>query len=385
VDPYRLFFPLGLIYAVAGAALWSAAALGGLSYPAELHRMLMIQGFEQSFVAGFLLTAIPGLTHAEKARPAEVTAALGPLALFGVLAVAGATLWAHLAWMTSLATLAFAALRRVPRAAQPPPVEFAFVGLGLAFGLVAGVGLALEAAGEAPFVAPRFAERLLSLGMVLSLVLGVGGLLVPTFTGMRDPLAIPFIARAHQRGPRFAFYLLPIAALIGAFLLEASGRAGAGALTRALGGSAMLLFVWKLPRGPGRRDLSAFAMWGAGLFTLAGLWALVFFPAQPMAGLHVLFIGGFGLLTFAIGTRVIVAHGRHGLVAEPRVFGPLAAAGVAGALILRLAAEHFGAHAIALYGWAGAAWVFAWLAWAAGALPRIVRVNAAPAGPTLAP
>ncbi len=376
IEPYRLFFPLGVIYAIAGAALWIAAAAGWLPYPAELHRMLMIEGFEQAFVAGFLLTAIPGLTHSEKARPAETAAVLGALALFGVLAVAGLAAWAHVAFAASVAVLAGAALRRLPRATLAPPVEFAFVALGLAFGLAGALWLALQAMGRAPVPAPRFAEHLLSLGMVLSLVLGVGGLLVPTFSGVRDPLVIPFIAAPHERPPRFVFYGVVIAALIAAFVLEAAGHPAAGALVRALAGSSILLLVWKLASGPGRRDLSAFAMWGAGVCVLAGLWLLVLLPGRPMAGLHVVFIGGFGLLTFAIGTRVVVAHGRHGLAAEPRVFGPLAAAGVAGAFLVRLAAERFGAHAFLLYGIAGALWSAAWILWGIGALPRIVRVNA---------
>lgn len=378
VEPYRLFFPLGVVYAVAGAALWTASAFGWLPYPAALHRMLMIEGFELAFVAGFLLTAIPGLTHSEKARPAEVAAGLGTLALFGVLTVAGLHAWAHAAAAATLLVLVIAALRRLPKATLAPPVEFVFIALGLCFGLAGTVVLALDPAGQMLPHLPRFGDRLLSLGMVLSLVLGVGGLLVPTFSGMRDPLEIPLIARPHERGPRFVFYAAVMVALVAAFALEIAGLALAGALVRALAGTAILLMVWKLPRGPGRGDLSAYAMWGAGVMTLLGLWLLVIWPARPMAGLHVLFIGGYGLLTFAIGTRVVVAHGRHGLTAEPRVFGPLAAAFVAAALLLRIAAEHFGAIALHLYGWAGAAWTLAWIAWAAGALPRIARLNVIP-------
>lgn len=378
MEPYRLFFPLGVIYAIAGAALWVAGALGVLPYPAALHRMLMIEGFELSFVAGFLLTAIPGLTHSEKARPAETVSALGALALAGLLGVAGLERWAHAAAAAVIAVLAVVALRRLPRATLAPPVEFAFIALGLCFGLAGTVLLALDPAGQMLPHLPRFGDRLLSLGMVLSLVLGVGGLLVPTFSGMRDPLEIPLIARPHERGPRLAFYAAVMAALIAAFALEIAGLPSAGAIVRALAGSAILMMVWKLPRGPGRGDLSAYAMWGAGLMTLIGLWLLVLWPARPMAGLHVLFIGGYGLLTFAIGTRVVVAHGKHGLIAEPRVFGPLAVAFVACALLLRIAAESFGAVALILYGWAGAAWTLAWIAWAAGALPRIVRLNVIP-------
>jgi uncharacterized protein involved in response to NO len=381
MDPYRLFFPLGAAYGIVGAALWTLSALGMLPYPGELHRVLMIEGFEQCFVAGFLLTALPGLTHSDKAHPAEVGAVFGALVLMGAFALGGYMTGAHVAYAASIGMLGFVALRRLPRAQQPPPVEFMFVGLGLLLGLAGAAMLALGSAGAPPALPPRFGDRLLSLGMMLSLVLGIGGLLVPTFTGMRDPLEIPFIARAHERPPRVAFYLLLLAALVGAFVLEAAEHPMAGAWVRALAGSTVLLFVWKLLRGPGRRDLPAFAMWGAGAFVLAGLWTLVFWPSHPMAGLHVTFIGGFGLLTLAIGTRVVIAHGRHGLPAEPRVLTPIVVASVLAALALRVLAEPLASAATALYGWAGAAWVVGWLAWSAGAIPRIVRVF--PPGPVL--
>ena len=127
---------------------------------------------------------------------------------------------------------------------------------------------------------PRFGDRLLSLGMVLSLVLGVGGLLVPTFSGMRDPLEIPLIARPHERGPRLAFYAAVMAALIAAFALEIAGLPSAGAIVRALAGSAILMMVWKLPRGPGRGDLSAYAMWGDQTHTR------LFAPASAASAHH---------------------------------------------------------------------------------------------------
>jgi uncharacterized protein involved in response to NO len=195
---------------------------------------------------------------------------------------------------------------------------------------------------------------------------------------MRDPLEIPFIARPHERGPRAIFYTALAVALVAAFAFEFAGHPRVGAATRAIAGSAVLLLVWKLARGPGRRDLPAFSMWGAGLFVLAGLWMLALWPSRPMAGLHVLFIGGFGLLTLAIGTRVVIAHGRHGLAAEPRVLTPVVAGGVGGALALRISAEIAAHHATLLYGWAAAAWVAAWLLWAFAAVPRMARVVPAP-------
>lgn len=372
-DPYRVLFPLGAAYAVVGTLVWLIAPLAGVPYPGPLHRALMIEGFELGFVSGFLLTALPGLTHGERCRPGELAIAALAQVSFGALALAGRLPAAHAAAFVGVALLAAAAVRRARPGRGAPPEEFAFVGLGLALGL-AGTGLAAAFGDAAPFGLPaRFAERLISLGMVLSLVLGVGGLLVPTFTGMRDPLEIPGIARPHQRPPRRAFLAIVAAALVGAFALEALGRPVAGAWLRAAAAGAIVLLVWKLFRAPGRRDRSAFAMWGSGWLVLAGLVLAALLPRLPLLGLHVTFVGGFGLLTLAIATRVVVAHGGYGLSDEPVVLGRWLVPAVALALLLRVAAELVPARAGALLALAGAAWAAAWLGWLARALPRMLR------------
>src|SRR4030065_420050 len=109
MEPYRLLFPLGVAYAIAGALVWTVAALGWMPYPGPLHRALMIQGFEQSFVVGFLLTALPGLTHSERCRPAELAAGFAAMAAFGVFAFGGWLLGGPIAGPAALLTLGGAA------------------------------------------------------------------------------------------------------------------------------------------------------------------------------------------------------------------------------------------------------------------------------------
>src|SRR5436190_2157637 len=72
LDPYRLLFPIGLTYGILGAGLWPLHSLGILEYPGIAHRRLMIQGFEQCFVLGFLLTAMPGITKGPPCHPLEL-------------------------------------------------------------------------------------------------------------------------------------------------------------------------------------------------------------------------------------------------------------------------------------------------------------------------
>ncbi len=338
-EPYRLLFPLGILAAVAGSVVWPATWLGVLGYPGVLHRELMIPGFEQCFVSGFLLTAMPAFTHGPRCSRLElglaVAAALATLtaALLGSPpAVAGTQLASVLLLVTALA-------RRVARSRQLPPEEFAFVAFGLAAGLL---GLCLQLAGAfnaAPSLPARFPERLVSLGMVLSLVVGLGSLLVPTFAGMPRPLALPGIAGPHERHGRRPFYLAIVAVLALSFLTDAIAIARVGPLLRAAAVSTMMVVGWKLTRRPGHRTLHAHALWLSGWAILVGLWLTALLPALELAGLHIVFIGGFALLTLAIATRVTVAHGSHPLAVEPGVLSPAIVALLGITLACRLAAE----------------------------------------------
>jgi uncharacterized protein involved in response to NO len=201
----------------------------------------------------------------------------------------------------------------------------------------------------------------------------VGGLLVPTFTSMRDPLVIPGIAKPHVRKPRRILYALVALAMLGSLLLEASGRPHAGALVRAVIGSLMLLLVWKLFRLPGRLDRVSWFLWGSGWMLFAGLWLMALVPQTPLLGAHTLFIGGFGALSAGIATRVTIRHGGYPIVQEDAVLRPGMALFLATALVARLLAETIPSARMAMLATSGSAWTIAWIVWAIGAAPRLLR------------
>jgi uncharacterized protein involved in response to NO len=390
IDPYRVLFPMGVACALGGAILWPLFALGWIPYPGPLHMELMIQGFELCFVMGFFLTAMPAFTHGPKCCPGELLAAGGCAALFGGFALAGVAPLAHAAFTAGVATLLLAGGRRAWRNPVAPPEEFQFVGLGLALGVAGGALLTAVSSGWLVEPAPRLGIHLVSLGMVLSLVLGLGGLLVPTFTMMPQPLFIPGIARPGERAPRRRFYLPLTAALLAAFGLEALGWGAAAAWIRAGVGTALLLLVWKLFRLPGKRDVPGFAMWGSGWMILAGLWAAALDPVHGVAAYHLVFIGGYGLLTMGIATRVVVTHGGYSLAREKLLLPPPVAIAVLGALAARLAAEvllgRSGRAYVGALGVSGGLWVAAWAWWAWRAVGPLVRrqrvgLRVGPAGP----
>jgi uncharacterized protein involved in response to NO len=375
LEPYRVLFPAGAAFAILGVLPWILAAFGAGPWPGPLHAGLMIQGFELCFVAGFLLTAMPAFTHGAKCRGWELAAVAAGAAAFGALHVLNLTAAAGAAFALTLSFTMVTVGRRVRLGGAAPPEEFLLVGVGLLFGVAGGVLQALAASGLAAEPTPRFALRLVSRGMMPALVLGLGGLLVPTFAMMKEPLAILAVARAGQRAPRRAFVLAIAALLVAAFAFEARGGARPGAWVRAAAALASTMLAWKLWRRPGRNDRLAWGLWAAGWCVALGLLAAAALPSREVTAWHLVFVGGYGLLTLAIATRVVVSHGGHEMREEGLVLGAGVVAGVGLALVLRLASD--GASAAALRGdaLAALAWATAWGLWLAAAWPRVRRTK----------
>jgi len=378
MNPYRILFPLGVAFGIIGAALWPLHALGLIPYPAPLHWHLMAQGFQQCFILGFLLTAMPSFMSTRHCHPLELAIAVLGMAGFGAASLVGASAAAQAFYLVTILLVVAMAGRRLAAGARIPPEEFLLVLVGLAFG---GAGAAWQAGIDLRLLTepiPRFALRLISMGMLLPLVLGVGGLLVPTFSSMRQPLRIPGIAGPHEREPRRLLYAAVTAMIVGSLVADALGHAWSGAWLRAIAGSAMLLLVWKLFRFPGRPDLLSITLWSAGWMIFIGLWLGALVPSLPLLGTHVVLIGGFGFLSAGIATRVVVRHGGHPLAEETRVLRPAVVLLLAAAVAARSAAEAVPPEArAALLAASATSWISAWIVWAIGATPGLISSRGA--------
>src|SRR5438552_15620088 len=65
-DPYRIFFPLGIVLGAMGVSIWPLYYFGITEgYSGRAHAFVQTDGFLYSFIAGFLLTAIPRFTGTE--------------------------------------------------------------------------------------------------------------------------------------------------------------------------------------------------------------------------------------------------------------------------------------------------------------------------------
>ena len=93
-EPFRLFFPLGLVSGIVGLVLWPLFLWGTVSiYPGIVHARLMIEGFMGAFIIGFLGTAGPRLLSAPHFTRTELGVLL---ALFLSTIVAQLSAWAAL-------------------------------------------------------------------------------------------------------------------------------------------------------------------------------------------------------------------------------------------------------------------------------------------------
>jgi uncharacterized protein involved in response to NO len=281
---------------------------------------------------------------------------------------------AHAAFTLALIHVVAMLGRRVFAASAKPPEEFLFVGLGIGFGIAGGALQSLAALGIDSGVPEALAARMVSLGMMLPIVLGVGSLLVPAFAGIRDPLLIPGIAKPHERRGRRALYATLAAIFASSFLLDGRGAPEAAAWTRALVASAMLLWVWKVWRTPRVPSLYGWALWSTGVLAGSGILLAALAPQQSAAALHLTFLGGFGLLTLGIATRVTVSHGKHPMGDESRLFGFPVIALVIAATLVRVSAGWLPPAAQPhAYATGAALWMLAWAWWLSAALPRLLR------------
>ncbi|MFT5467512.1 MAG: hypothetical protein ACI8UO_002616 [Verrucomicrobiales bacterium] len=152
-EPFRLFFPIGLLVSIAGVSLWPLLYAEQLSFhPAVSHARLMIHGFVGSFVIGFLGTAGPRMLSAPHLTPAEVIGLL--------IAISGGVL-AHLSnhvilgdscFLALFAAFALMLLIRVVRLRKDtPPPGFVLVGLGL-LSMIIGTSILLWESSRGVFI-----------------------------------------------------------------------------------------------------------------------------------------------------------------------------------------------------------------------------------------
>ena len=371
-EPFRLFFPVGILLAWVGIGHWLLYAIGMTStYSCQLHGLVQMQGFTMAFAVGFLWTAIPRRTGTSAASPAEIVAALAALVITTGAAVAERWVLSELAYAALLLLLLVFALRRFlgGGAHRRPPAAFVLIPLGLLHGLG---GSALIAASTLPSGRPwmmGLGRLFVQQGVFLCFTIGVGALILPLMSGTPPPADLS----GRREAGKAAAYALAGVLVFASLVLEHAGWVRAGPLLRAAVvaiGLGLGAGAW---RRPGRPGLHRRLVWLAAWLMPLGLAASGLWPDYRVPALHVLFIGGFSLLVVAVATHVALSH----LGMDALAGGNPPAVIVLGvsfllAMLARVAADASQTY-FAHLGWAAGVWIAGSVVWLAFLAPNLFR------------
>ena len=317
-EPYRVFFPLGMVAGIWGVMMWPLLYAGRLGfYPGEAHSRIMIEGFMGAFVVGFVGTAFPRLTGNRHWFAGEFISLLG----LWLLAVASHSL-GHVtagdaAFSAMLVALFAGMLGRWMRGNKDtPPPGFVLLLAGVVGGATSAG--ALSQIGGLTLSATQYqaAKLFLSQGFLLLPLMGIGPFLLPRFFGAKSLHAFDDSSGAPAGWwPRAIGAMIAGLLIIVSFAIEIHGKPMLGHLLRALtiGGwfikETTVFQRGKLSSTPGNS-----VRW-ALIGLISGCTAAAFWPAARVGTLHLFFAAGLGLVTLTVATRVILGHaGRHELL-----------------------------------------------------------------------
>lgn len=377
-EPFRVFFLSGILFSIAGVALWPLFYGGWLGfYPGVSHARIMIECFGGAFVFGFLGTAGPRILSAPRLTPWELAGLVLLHLGSGVGHLLALTVWGDRLFLALLAGFcATLGTRLIFFRRSPPPPPLLLAGTGLLCGL-AGTVLWLNPASLTDAKVHQLAGLLLYQGFLLAPIMGVGVFLFPRLLG--GDFGEPTPGSATRRA--LLQTLLATAALLASFCVEVWVDARAGLLLRAAAfGIALAQVRWRrAPNAPPPGTLaSALRAWCLPLAFL-GLLASAFDFARHVALDHLLFIGGFGLLCLIVASRVLFGHSgnlpgfaRKSWIARSIVFLIVLAA------LTRASADFKASIQISHYKYAAWSWIIAALAWATWHARRFFQEDRSP-------
>ncbi|MGH1468462.1 MAG: NnrS family protein [Bdellovibrionales bacterium] len=370
-DPFRLFFLVGWLFSIAGAFFWVAFKYNAINYyPVESHGQLMIGGFLVCFIMGFLMTAVPRFTETNYVTGFELSLSTS---IVGVLIWSGTVSNSEIFYDSVLGSLLFMIFysgRRFLRRKSSPPDTFIFVGAALLMGVM-GTFLIIEGG------LVLFGKALFFQGMVLGLILGVGGRLVPGILGWVEIVLAQRNRYENQESFLKAVPLenyLGVALFVMSFFAEFFLSPELGRVMRALVVLYIALRYWRLPFLPPKKTVHTFLLWLSCWSVLIGTLAYCLYPS--LNTLHLVYIGGFGLITMMVATRVTLAHGDLGLSLESKVF-PL---GVVGFCILlagvtRASVSVVPDSYVEHLNYSALTWILGMLVWGLVFIPKMFQVK----------
>lgn len=373
-EPFRLFFPTGVLAGIVGVALWPLHFVGVVElYPGQGHARIMACGLFGAFIFGFLGTAMPRMLSAPRLTTVQVL----PLLLVhaaAVAAFAGSKMFVgDVLFLLMLAAFAgLMALRARQRKDTPPP---GFILVGLSFlSVFSGTALAVLQHFREFDVFWIHLQRLLSYqGFVLLPILGIGPFILPRLFGMQSQHDFPetiIPAPAWWRKAALAFGAGALVFV--SFFLEARGWHRAGHALRFAAALGYIAIEMPFHRAPAVNALGVGVRIAfAGI--VAGFLAVALWPVYRVGLLHVTLVGGFAVITFVVATRVVFGHSGNLALLRGRNRWLLVAIGLMlFGMATRISGDFWPRVLASHYSYGAILWIAGVLLWAWYVLPKVL-------------
>ena len=309
-EPFRAFFPCGVVAGIVGVALWPLHFWGGVGfYPGQAHVRLMAYGFFGAFIFGFLGTALPRMLSAKPLGLRNVSLLLLVYTSMVIAFAAGKIVWGDILLLGLL--LVFLAII-IPRAAQrkdTPPPGFVLVGLAWVCVGTGAVLAVLQNSRELDLFWINLQRLLSSQGFVLLPILGIGPFLLPRFFGLESTHDFPEMVRPSRAWLRKAVFALATGVvIIASFIWEAKGAFRGAHAVRFVACLVYLGMEFPFSKAPKFSNALGASLRLAFLTLLAGFLVVALYPAYRVGLLHLTLVGGFAVITFVVATRVVFGH-----------------------------------------------------------------------------
>ncbi|MCB0420483.1 MAG: NnrS family protein [Bdellovibrionales bacterium] len=301
-NPYKLLFSLGVLFGTLGVLIWWFFNQGWISfYPRQAHFQIMFFAFFWCFVAGFLMTAIPRMTSTHLSNPIEVSLVALLTTSQVILNFFNLTRFSTILYIFQMGLLIVFILKRFLKFRKLPFDGFLFMPAAFLSAFV-GLFLFLKLGDEKSLI--LFSGE----GFLLNLIIGLGSKLVPAISRLPNAVMGPGVS-FH---PNYRRVVIKVLLLNSSFFLEYFGSIFSGNLLRTV----VILYIAIVDFGLFKKG-TVFSFVGAGLKSAAVF--LVFghlmrtFGLEVVPSSHLIYIGGFSLLTLMIATRVTLAHSEFSL------------------------------------------------------------------------
>jgi len=372
-EPFRIFFNQAIVAGVLGVALWPLHFWGAMeSYPGIPHVRVMVFGFFGGFIFGFLGTALPRMLSADPLRAWQV---MTLLVLHGAMVIAytiGKILAADVLLALLLLTFLGCVIPRARSRKDVPPPGFVLVALAFVAVFTGTFLSILQHFREVPLFWIYFQRLLSSQGFLLLPILGIGPFILPRFFGMPGSHNFPDSLKAppgwiHKALVALATGLLVICSLA----IEAAGWFRVGHALRFLAVLGYWAIEMPFRAAPGFKTAFGASLRIAFVMLLAGFLTVVFFPAYRVSLLHLTLIGGFAVITFIVGTRVVFGHsGNIEKLRAPNRWLLLPIGLMLFGMATRISGDIWPRVLVSHYSYGAVLWVLGTLLWAIKVLPK---------------